>query len=124
MAEVLERFPVLSYVDNGMPHGTLAYRRLMETLARSGSRYLNAMERAIDLGTATLRLFPPPPNATTQNGASLGVLVEHGEFRALLTGDAAWETIQHWLTAGVPTVTVLKAAHHGARDGVTPAWLV
>jgi competence protein ComEC len=31
------------------------------------------------------------------------------EFRALLTG--------------VPDVTVLKAAHHGSRNGVSPAWL-
>jgi competence protein ComEC len=27
------------------------------------------------------------------------------------------------MTLGVPRVTVLKAAHHGSRDAVTPAWL-
>ena len=124
MAEVLSRFPVRRYMDNGMPHGTAAYLRLMETAARSGVRYLDAADRTFRLGAATLRILPPPPGAATQNVASVGLLVEHGAFRALLTGDAEWETIQHWLAAGVPAVTLLKAAHHGARNGVTPAWLV
>lgn len=124
MAEVLDRFTVLRYMDNGMAHGTSAYLQLMETVARSGVPYVDATEQTIDLGAATLRVLPPPSDATTQNVASVGLFVEHGGFRALLTGDAEWETIQHWLGAGVPAVTVLKAAHHGARNGVTPAWLV
>lgn len=46
-----------------------------------------------------------------------------GGFRALLTGDSEVEELNHFLERGVPDVTVLKAAHHGARNGVTPAWL-
>ncbi len=123
MADVVDRFPVRRYMDNGMPHTTSTYLGVMETLLRSDVRYLDATDRTIELGGVTLRILPPPPTAESQNIASVGLIVEFGQFRALLTGDAEWETIQHWLASGVPTVTVLKAAHHGARNGVTPAWL-
>ena len=52
------------------------------------------------------------------------MLVERGGFRALLTGDSEVEELDAWLESGViPRVNVLKAAHHGARNGVTPGWI-
>ena len=47
-----------------------------------------------------------------------------GAFSALLTGDSEVEELNGWMAAGlIPDVDVLKAAHHGARNGVTPGWL-
>ena len=46
-----------------------------------------ASDRTITLGSAQLRVLPPPPNRD-QNNSSVGLLVQYGEFRALLTGDS------------------------------------
>ena len=136
MAEVIRRFTVRYYMDNGLPHTTRTYGDLMWTLERSDVTYLQATERTIQLGSVTLRVLPPPHLAaagdphldgrgrpTGQNDQSVGILMEYCEFRALLTGDSEVDELHTFLERGVPTVTVLKAAHHGARNGVTPAWL-
>ena len=80
----------------------------------------------IKLGDVTITVFPSRlgPSEATENTSSLGVLVERGSFRALLTGDSEVKELNAWMAAGViPDVDVLKAAHHGARNGVTPGWL-
>ena len=84
--------------------------------------YLEATERTIALGSVNLRILPPH-GLDDQNTNSVGVLVEYGEFKAILTGDSEIEELSSFLSAGVPDVTVLKAAHHGSRNGLTPAWL-
>jgi competence protein ComEC len=123
MAAVIRNLPVRYYMDNGVPHTTAAYRRLMEALRASDVTYLEPTRRRISLGGVTLEVLPPPTAARTQNNRSVGLLVEYGEFRALLTGDSEVEELNYFLSLDVPDVTLLKAAHHGARDGVTPAWL-
>jgi beta-lactamase superfamily II metal-dependent hydrolase len=77
------------------------------------------------MGNARITVFPTPlDERASENNSSLGVLIERGSFRALLTGDSEVEELNGWLAAGViPDVDVLKAAHHGARNGVTPGWL-
>ena len=122
MAAVLGAFPVRYYMDNGVPHTTATYRDLLATLAASDVVYLEASARTLGLGAMTLRVLPLP-EAADQNNASVGVIVEYGRFRAILTGDSEVEELGHFLALGVPDVTVLKAAHHGSRDAVTPAWL-
>jgi beta-lactamase superfamily II metal-dependent hydrolase len=123
MDEVIERFPVRYYLDNGMPHTTSTYRRLMEQVRERDLTYLRAEARALRLGSATIRVLPPDPDAEEQNDRSIALVVEFGSFRALLTGDSEIEALAHFVRIGVPQVTVLKAAHHGSRNGVTPAWL-
>jgi beta-lactamase superfamily II metal-dependent hydrolase len=123
MADLLRAIPIRYYMDNGVPHTTATYRRLMETLRASDVTYLQATERAIGLGSVRLRVLPPPAQAEEMNDQCVGLVVEYGDFRTLLTGDSQVEELNHFLGLGVPRVTVLKAAHHGSRDGVTPAWL-
>lgn len=124
---VIGAFPVKNFMDNGVPHTTRAYRDLMRLVEERGLRYLEASERTIQLGDATLRILPAP--AATRgdenlNNQSIGVIVEQGSFRALLTGDSEIEELQGWLAAGVlPDVDVLKAPHHGSTNGVPPALL-
>ncbi len=82
--------------------------------------------KPIELGDARITVFPSPlaPNDATENTSSLGVLIERGKFRALLTGDSEIEELNAWMATGkIPRVTVLKAAHHGARNGVNPGWI-
>jgi len=126
MENVIRSIPVSYYMDNGVPHNTSAYMNLMMTLQASNITYLEAMARTIELGSVTLRVLEPPPwtNAESeQNNSSIGLVVEYGEFKVLLTGDSEIDEINHFLQVGVPDVTVLKAAHHGSRNGVSPAWL-
>lgn len=128
LRSVLSALPVRFYMDNAVPHTTSTYRELMQTVLASGVAYLRPTERTIRLGSVSLRILPPPPVTegepfSAQNDQSIGIVVEFGEFRALLTGDSEVGEIRRWLAAGVPGVTLLKAAHHGSRNGVTPAWL-
>jgi competence protein ComEC len=120
---VLQHVPVRYFLDNGLPHTTATYRWLMEGVEESDAVYLAATARTIALGSVTIRVLPPSPDASDQNDASVGLLIEYGDFRALLVGDAAQEELAHFLELGVPRVSVLEASHHGARDGVTPAWI-
>ena len=95
----------------------------MQTVERSNTQYLQATARTITLGSVILRVLPPPADAEGQNNASVGLLLEYGNFRSLLVGDAEQDELRHFVQLGVPRVSVLKAAHHGARNGVSPAWV-
>jgi beta-lactamase superfamily II metal-dependent hydrolase len=123
MAGVLRALPPRFYLDNGVPHTTSTYSLVMSFLQRSDITYLQATDRRLELGTVTLRILPPPTEAESLNDQSVGIVVEYGDFRALLTGDAEATELEHFLRLGMPDVAVLKASHHGARDGVSPAWL-
>lgn len=127
MAMVLATVPVKAYVDNGVPHTTATYRRTMAavgTAAQSGrTQYYEATPRTFTVGSTTFRILPPARVDASHNNNSVGVIVTHGEFRALFTGDSETEQLEHWLaTDTIPQVHVLKAAHHGAANGFTPEW--
>lgn len=123
MATVLAAFPIVAYMDNGIPHNTSTYRRTMTVLERSGTTYLEATSRSISLGSLTVRVLPPPFR-DDQNNGSVGLLLEFGEFRALYTGDSERFALDAWLRRElVPTVTLVKVAHHGGRNGTSPRWV-
>ncbi len=122
MEHVIRTIPVRYYMDNGLPHTTSTYINLMRTLNASDITYLEATARTISLGSVTLRVLPPP-GWQEHNNNSVGLIVEYGDFKALLTGDSEVDELNYFLELGVPDVTVLKAGHHGSRNGVTPAWL-
>ena len=125
MAAVLRAIPVRYYMDDGIPHTTATYLELMRTVRASDITYLRPTARAIRLGSVALEVLPPAAGVAADdlNDASVGLVVRLGSFRALLPGDAQVEELNHFLKLGVPRVAVLKAAHHGGRNGVTPAWL-
>lgn len=122
MEEVIATHPVRYYLDNGAPHTTATYRSLMQRLEQSAVPYLEATARTIVLGGVTLRILPPPLEGE-RNNRSVGVVVEFGDFKAILTGDSEWAELAYFEELGVPDVAVLKAAHHGSANGVTEAWL-
>jgi beta-lactamase superfamily II metal-dependent hydrolase len=129
VADVLRRFTVRNYMDNGAP--TTRTLRIYETLQALGVRYLSPTARSISLGSVSVRVIPPPderlPLADTereQNNRSVGLLVEYGGFRALFTGDSQAEELGFWLaTDSLPSVTVVKVAHHGSHNGTTEPWI-
>jgi beta-lactamase superfamily II metal-dependent hydrolase len=123
MTAVLSGTVVRYYLDNAVPHTTATYQRTIQAVAASGAQYLRPTARTIALGAAQLRVLPPPPSGD-QNNSSVGILVQYGEFRALLTGDSELYELQHWLNNdAVPRVHVLKVAHHGSGNGTSAAWV-
>ncbi|HXF96635.1 MAG TPA: ComEC/Rec2 family competence protein [Gemmatimonadales bacterium] len=123
MTAVLTGSVVRYYLDNGVPHTTATYRSTIRALAASGAQYLRPTSRTITLGAARMRVLPPPSSGD-QNNASVGLLVEYGAFRALLTGDSELYELDYWLRHdSVPRVQVVKVAHHGSRNGTSAAWV-
>jgi competence protein ComEC len=127
MLDVLARFPVRRYLDNATPHTTQTYRQLLDRVRQLSdtrdSFYLKPLARTIGLGEVRIRVFPPIDSAAGLNDRSVGLLLEFGEFRAFFPGDAEVAELGHFVALGVPQVTVLKASHHGARNGVSPGWI-
>jgi len=124
MTSVLGSTVVRFYLDNGVPHTTATYQRTVQAVTASGAQYLRPTARTITLDSARLRVLPPPPNIDDQNNSSVGILIQFGEFRAVLTGDSEEFELQYWLEHdSIPRMTVVKAAHHGSRNGTTPAWI-
>lgn len=122
MQWVFDRFVVRAYMDNGVPHTTATYRRTMRALEAESTTYLRAEARTVTVGSVMLRILPPLGADKSQNDNSVGVLLEFGRFRALFTGDSERRQLSQWLRdQRIPRVQVLKAAHHGARNGFTPA---
>ncbi|MEX2472842.1 MAG: MBL fold metallo-hydrolase [Gemmatimonadota bacterium] len=126
MEAVLAAFPVGSYMDSGKPHSTETYLGLLRALRdRPDIPYLEAVPRSLTLGSATLEVLPlPPANQVDHNDRSVGVVVRFGQFAAFLSGDSERPLLSHFLDHDVvPDVTLLKAAHHGSRDGFTDDFL-
>ena len=123
MADVLATTVVRYYLDNGIPHTTATYQRTIQAVEASGAQYLKATARTITVGSARLSVLAPPSEQVDQNNGSVGILLEYGEFRALLTGDSERYELEYWLGHdSIPQVQVLKVAHHGSWNGTTEAW--
>jgi competence protein ComEC len=123
---VLDAFPVRFYLDNGFPANTRTQQRVLDRVERKKVTYLAPTRRTIGLGSASISILPLPPLPADrgQNNHSVPILVREGGFLALLTGDSEVDEINALLARdSIPDVDLLKAAHHGSRNGVTPAWL-
>jgi len=123
LVEAIARFRPRFFMDNGVPHTTQTYQRLLEAVDTAGSQYLEATERRLELGALTLQILPPPHFNDDQNDNSIGVVLSYGDFRAAFLGDATTRTQRHWLRhyqAHLADLDLYKAAHHGARTGDTP----
>jgi len=126
MWQILQSTPVRFYMDNGQPHTTTTYSSVMQTLrSRPEITYLEAVPRTLQLGSVSIQVLPLPQYPSSNlNNHSVGLLVEHGEFRAFLSGDSERPELTHFLQADiVPDVTLLKAPHHGSDDAVSDAFL-
>lgn len=125
LVAVVADIPIGVFLGNGRPPTTENGEELEEWLAKRAVSRPSPPWPAIRLGDAVLTARRSPlGSSASENNSSLVVMIERGDFRALLTGDSEAEQLNALLgEASVPTVDVLKAAHHGARNGVTPGWL-
>lgn len=126
MDAVLSGFPIGRYFANGRPPENENARSVEKWLTDRGVVRSPPPWAPILLDDVRITVFPSllDPAAASENNSSLGVLIERGNFRALLTGDSEADELNAWLKAArIPDVNILKAAHHGSRNGVTPGWL-
>jgi competence protein ComEC len=128
MDYVLDSIPVALYVDNGCQESTEAQAYVENAIRNRRTPWRTARDTTFVYGRLKLRLMPSPfwaPSCdSSQNNLSVGVLLEIGKFQALLTGDSETDALNAWLRRGaISPVTLLKAAHHGSRNGVTPGWI-
>jgi competence protein ComEC len=130
MQAVIERFEVGLYLDNGLPHTTATYTRLMEALESRGIPYKGATTGlTLNMGEEAVIhvMFPgdSPIRGTRSdlNSNSVVLWVEHGEVDLLLTGDAEAPTEMALLRMGIGPMEVLKVAHHGGNHSTTDAFL-
>jgi beta-lactamase superfamily II metal-dependent hydrolase len=119
---VLRSLPVQSFMHNQLPASTMVYGDLMAAVHESDVRVIRPAGQTLQLGSVALKVLPMS-GLDGQNNNSIGIVVQYGEFQALLTGDSEIEALNFWLDRGMPDVTLLKAAHHGARDAVSPRWV-
>ena len=122
MTGVIETFPVRFYMDNGEPHTTQTYRRLLAALdARPEITYLEAVPRTLTLGEVEIEVLPLlPPGTTELNDRSIALVVRYGTFTAFLSGDSEVRQLTHLVGRGVvPETVLLKAPHHGSDNGFT-----
>ena len=121
-----ETFPPRNFMDNSVPHDTQAYANLLEAVDAAGSRLLEPTRRRINLGSVRLEILPPPLTASDQNSNSIGVVVHHGAFTALIAGDATHDTQDYWLETypdAFASIEVYRSAHHGSDTGDAEAFM-
>ena len=124
LVAVVETYRPRFFLDNGIPHTTQTYFDLLDAVAGAGSQVLEPTARRITLGEVTLQVLPPPGDAGLDNNDnSVGLIIEYGQFRAALTGDAERPEM-NWWAENTPEllvdVEVYKASHHGSENGDSP----
>jgi competence protein ComEC len=117
------------FLNNGIAATTQTWQKLVTAAQQAGTQGLVARDQVINLGSVKLTVIPPPPGMPRgeQNVNSVGLLVEYGKFRALMTGDSETPETAGWLktypASFLGPIDVYKSVHHGAANGDSLAWL-
>lgn len=131
-------------IADGIRVGALILPRLpyrLSHLTTTAQRIRSAFERqsvpveylsrgdGIALGKqVTLQVLSPPPpgvgwTPTSDNDASLVLMVRYGSFRLLLMGDAEAEAEHDIIRRGLDVrASVLKIGHHGSKTSTSDRW--
>ncbi|MFT2721772.1 ComEC/Rec2 family competence protein [Deinococcus sp. A31D244] len=116
------------FINNGMGGTTQTWERLVKALQGVDATFTKASNQTVNLGSVKLRVIAPPPGMPDdQNLNSVGLAVQFGEFRALLTGDSESPETEGWMAQERADLRgpfqVYKSIHHGAANGDTVGWL-
>lgn len=132
LVEVLDRFRVGALLHAGIGFENAAYDRLLADAAEAGIPVRLARagaSLALDAATTVDVLYPseadaslPLPEGDINNG-SVVLLLRHGRFSALLTGDAEAPVEAVLVNRGLGPVDLLKVGHHGSTSSTSSALL-
>ena len=133
LGPLLDRYRVRRVVEPGMIGPGPGYRAWAAALSAHGistGRLSTGDQFALD-GIAFRVLWPdpgavprtPPDTGTSINNVSIVLLGEWAGHRVLLMGDVEQGIDPILLSRGVPSVDLLKVAHHGSRTASTAPFL-
>ncbi|MBA7653968.1 ComE operon protein 3 [subsurface metagenome] len=128
---ILPALKVEKIYDNGQDLGgvrkTCAIYRWYEDLVRKRKNYAVLISGdSLTVGNLALEVLWPlePPTSSDFNAFSLVIVVSHGSFSCLLTGDLTAPGERELLKRGVSLKAgILKVGHHGAKDATTEEFL-
>lgn len=132
IASVAERYQIVHFIEPVVGKQTKIYDRVMR-LVGEGEMKVSKVYAGdlIRLGKIKFRVVWPEKDWVDRyaqspevNQFSIGGIVEYGEFKIMLTGDADMMIQTEELANGrlVP-VDVVKVPHHGSKTGMTVEWL-
>lgn len=141
LAAVLRAQEIGTVLDGtALPYPSPAYTQFLDMVRRKRIPYTRAVRgQALDMSDGvTLHVLNPPPTPAfgqtaaygtntddaTVNNYSVGLLLQYGQTRFILTGDAQNEAEGAMLQAHADlSCDVLKAGHHGSRNATGEDWL-
>lgn len=129
LAGLFERYRIGRVLDTGLAGTGPGYQawiaglrshRIESSVARTGDRLeIDGVRLRVLWPDANAVPRSPPDTGTGVNDVSIVMLGEYGSLRFLLTGDVE-EGIDPVLVArGLPTIDLLKVAHHGSRTATS-----
>lgn len=135
---VLNAMPVAHFLDSGLNTGSPVQIQMLKAIQKQNTDFQIAKAGTrLDLGDgAALQILAPPSpllkgTSSDPNNNSVVARLDYGGVRILFTGDMEGPE-RAWLFSGTDSVLggpnplradVLKAAHHGSRNGTTAALL-
>lgn len=123
---VMEVFDCGTVIMPDYEKDTQTYTDVTDVMEEKGYELtLPQVGTVYELGEAAFTIVAPNGEyGDNANDYSVGILLEHGENRFLLTGDAEEDSEADMLDNGIDlSADVLKAAHHGSRTANTEAFL-
>jgi competence protein ComEC len=124
---VLSALPVDLVLDPGEPLGEVPYLEFLAASEASGAQWRAARAGdRLDLDGVRFTVLSPDSAwaavTTDPNEESVVLLVEYGQVRLLLTGDAG-VPVELRLAGRIGDLDVLKVGHHGSGSATSDAWL-
>ncbi len=123
---VLNQVPCETVILPDYSKDTKTYEEIIHTVKDKEYNITNPMVGdSYTLGEATFTIVSPSGSEYDDaNDCSVGILLEHGEKRFLLTGDAEEASETEMLHSGINiNADVYKAAHHGSKTASTNSFL-
>ena len=118
LIEVIKRYKVDNYLDNGLESGNQSYKALRKGVGGRGIREVVAKKGiGVRVGKMYLDIVSPEEagKEAESNDNSLVIDLKYGNFEALLTGDAP-KGILNGISVNQP-LDYLKLSHHGSKTG-------
>ena len=131
MQEIMAKLPVEAFASSGMDEDSDAFYRLKSLIDESGiPNYKLAAGYSISIDGVQISVLSPPAEyfaftADDANNNSLVMRVAYGDFRCLLTGDAAAAAIDRLAKEYKEDIEtdVLQVPHHGSRGSADDLFL-
>ena len=133
LADVIERYIVLQFVEGPVGKNSVAYERLKADIDGAGIGQARVTGGdIIRVGNLAVEVVWPEAQyvlgmeseSKSLNNFSLGMTVKYGGFEVFLSGDGDNQIEGLEIEGGrLSDVEVLKVPHHGSRTGMTPEWL-